>query len=83
MTEDVKEAESAPESPVKEPQDIVEEAIVNEGVTEAQAAPESPVKEEHEAVLEEVVVIEEVTEAETHWDQQSKKNLRMLWKKQL
>ena len=51
MTEDVKEAESAPESPVKEPQDIVEEAIVNEEVTEAQAAPESPVKEEHEAVV--------------------------------
>ena len=39
---------------------------MTEAVTEAQAAPESPVKEELKAVVEEAVVIEEVTEHQNH-----------------
>ena len=40
VIEEVTEAEAGPESPVKEPDVIVEEAFVTEEVIEAEAAPE-------------------------------------------
>ena len=64
LTEEVTEAEAAPESAVKEePDATVEEAIVTE-VIEAEAAPEPRVKEESQAVVEEAIVTEEVIEAQ-------------------
>ena len=52
MTEEVTEAEAAPELPVKDkPEAVVEEAIVTEEVTAAETAAPSPVKEEPEAVV--------------------------------
>ena len=83
LTEDVTEAESAPESPVKEPQDIVEKAIVTEEVTEAQAAQESPVKDGPDAIVEDAVVTEKLQKLKQLQNHQSKKNLRLLWRKPL
>ena len=46
VTEEVTEAETAPESQVKEePDAIVEEAVVTDEETAAETAPEAPVKE--------------------------------------
>ena len=45
MTKEGTEAETAPESPAKEPDAIVEEAVVTEEIAAAETAPESPVKE--------------------------------------
>ena len=43
VTQEATEADTAPESPFKEPEAIVEEAIVTEEVTEADTARDSPV----------------------------------------
>ena len=63
MTEEVTVAETAQESQVKkEPDAIVEEAVVTEEDTSAITAPESPVNEP-EAIVKDAIVREEVTEA--------------------
>ena len=85
VTKEVTEAETASESPIKDNPDAIvqKQLFATEEVTEAETAPESPIKEEPEAVVEEAIVTKDDTEIETAQSHQSKKNLMLLWKKQL
>ena len=61
----------------------MEEAIVTKEITEAETAPESPIKDEPDAIVQkQLFATKEITEAETA-PESPKKNLRLLWKKQL